>query len=181
MDTPAPIVAVYGSSAAEPATPVYRSALVLGRLLAKRGAVVACGGYGGVMEAVSRGARQAGGRVIGYTVAAWTERRPNQYLSEEHRCADLYERLRCLIDGSRAMVALGGGIGTLVEVLLAWNLLFTGMLPPRPLIVVGREWARTLAALSDFLEVGPHHLRYLCQCDHVEEAVERLQREGVLP
>jgi len=52
------IVAVYGSAAPKPGTPLYQNALELGRLLAQAGHTVMTGGYGGTMEAVSRGAAE---------------------------------------------------------------------------------------------------------------------------
>ncbi len=132
------------------------------------------------MEAVSRGAREAGGHVVGYTVASWNHRRANDYLSEQLPCRDLYERLRHLIDECDAMVALGGGIGTLVEVMLAWNQLFMELIEPRPLIVVGPAWKQVLDHLSVFLEVGDHHLAFIRRCDDVDDAVAVLLQEGVL-
>ncbi len=175
----APRIAVYGSSSVGPQSPVYGEALLLGRLLAARGAEVACGGYGGVMEAVSRGARQAGGRAIGYTVASWNHRRANAYLSERFPCRDLYERLRHLIDECDAMVALGGGIGTLVEVTLAWNQLFMELIEPRPLILVGAAWKQVLDRLSAFLEVGEHHLAFVRHADDVHAVLTILSEERI--
>ena len=60
-----PTVAVYGSSVTGQDEPAYAQAVEAGRLLAMAGARLACGGYGGVMEAVSRGASEAGGEVVG--------------------------------------------------------------------------------------------------------------------
>lgn len=175
----APRIAVYGSSSVAPQSPVYAEALLLGRLLAQHGAEVACGGYGGVMEAVSRGAREAGGRAVGYTVASWDDRRANTYLSEQFPCRDLYERLRHLIDECDAMLALGGGIGTLVEVTLAWNQLFMDLIEPRPLIVVGEAWRQVLDRLSTFLEVGARHLAFVRHTDDAQGALTILSDEGI--
>ena len=169
------VVSVYGSSMASAEDPSYRSALELGRALARCGADVACGGYGGVMEAVSRGAHESGGRAIGYTVDGWTMRTPNRFLAEDRPCSDLYERLQRLIEDSSALVALGGGIGTLVEVALAWNQLYMGLIDERPLIVVGSGWARAIDGLSGFLEISDAHLEHLVICEDTDAVVSHLR------
>ncbi len=154
--------------------------MLLGRLLAEAGATVACGGYAGTMEAVSRGASDCDGRVIGYTLDGMAGRRANRYLSEERRCTTLYQRLESLIHGSDALVAVGGGIGTLVEVFLAWNEIYLGLIDPRPLIVVGPEWAGALDALASVMEIGPHHDHLVTTCAGVEDVVSELRSQGVL-
>ncbi len=67
MANDARTIAVFGSGRAPAGHPVLAQAERLGRLLAEAGFTLICGGYGGTMEAASRGARQAGGQVIGVT------------------------------------------------------------------------------------------------------------------
>ena len=70
------IVSVFGGSAPKPGSPAYEEAQRCGALLAQAGWTVATGGYRGVMEAVSRGAHEAGGHVIGVTctlIENWRE------------------------------------------------------------------------------------------------------------
>ncbi|MFQ5477672.1 MAG: LOG family protein [Candidatus Binatia bacterium] len=175
-----PVVSVYGSSMVGARSRDYREAQRMGSLLASAGARVACGGYGGVMEAVSRGATTAGGHVTGYTVAAFKNRSPNPFLSEERRCSDLYERLKCLIHESDAMVALNGGIGTLVEVFLAWNELYMGLISPRPLVLVGEIWETAVARLSSLMELRQGHLKLVNFCSDTDSALALLKRRGVV-
>jgi len=174
------IVSVYGSSAIGPDHGNFALALRLGQVLAELGLEIACGGYGGVMEGISRGAVSAGGRVRGYTVSGWTMRAPNRYLSEECPCSDLYERLRRLIEESDALIALGGGIGTLAEVVLAWNHLYMRLIAPRPLIVVGEEWSRLLDHLSVSLEITDEHRDLITICERIEEIPTILADAGVI-
>src|SRR5947208_13693945 len=68
-------VVVFGSSQAPRDSPHHRLAGELGAALARRGAEVRCGGYGGVMEAVASGAKSAGGRVVGCTRGRFAEAR----------------------------------------------------------------------------------------------------------
>ena len=63
-----PVVAVFGSSTLREGDPAWRAAHDLGAQLARRGCATMTGGYDGAMAATSRGAREAGGHVIGVTV-----------------------------------------------------------------------------------------------------------------
>ncbi len=139
------VVSVFGGSSPRPGTPAYDEAYRLGRLLAEEGYAVMTGGYGGTMEAASKGAREAGGHVIGVTVAAFERdgHHPNPYLDEVIRYERLPDRLLHLVTRCDAAVALRGGIGTLSEVSLLWSLLQSGQIEPKPFILLGEEW-RTL-------------------------------------
>jgi hypothetical protein len=137
-------VTVFGGSS--PTEPDYNDALRLGKLLASAGCSVLTGGYIGTMEAVSRGAAESGGHVIGVTcdeIEAWRKLRPNRWVQEERRFATLRERLYALIDGCQAAIALPGGPGTLAEIAVMWNHLLTDAIQPRPLILVGPGWQET--------------------------------------
>lgn len=149
-----PVVAVFGSSAGRPGEPAYEAARACGRLLAEAGYVVATGGYGGVMEACSRGASEAGGRVIGVTAPRAFPGRPgaNRWVREEIPAATITERIHLLLTGSDACLALDGSIGTLTELVMAWNLAFVDALsgvPARPVVAVGPTWAAVVAYLAE--------------------------------
>jgi uncharacterized protein (TIGR00730 family) len=174
-----PVISVYGSSVIGVADADYAAARRLGVLLAQGGADVACGGYGGVMEAVARGATEAGGRAFGYTVRGWTSRSANAYLSKDQPCPDLYTRLRYLIERSSALIALGGGIGTLAEVMLAWNNLYMRLIDERPLLVVGPQWKSAIDGLSGNLEISTAHLELITICPSVDDVVDTLRRVGI--
>ena len=168
-------VTVFGSARVAPDSEEYQDAVRLGKILAERGDIIVSGGYGGIMEAVSRGAHEAGGRVVGVTVAPWVGRlAPNRYLSEERSAQTLFERLEALIE-SDGLIALPGGAGTLGEVALAWNLRQMHLMPQKPTIVVGRRWRRLLDAFRAELIVSDHDLALLTHVDTVEEAVTALE------
>lgn len=133
-----PTVAVYGSARIESTDPRYASARAIGAALAGAGLAVATGGYEGVMGAVSRGAHEVGGEVIGYTVAAWDGLPANQWVTRVIDSPDLFERLR-LFAKADLMIALDGGIGTLTEVAISWNLLQVGS-TAQPLLMIGDGW-----------------------------------------
>jgi uncharacterized protein (TIGR00730 family) len=140
-------IAVFGGSQPIQGEPVYQDALHLGKLLAGAGFVILNGGYIGTMEAVSRGAAEIGGHVIGVTcdeIEAWRPVKANRWVTEEWHYTTLQERMFALIHNADAYLALPGGVGTLAEITLAWNLLITGVLSPRPLILIGSGWRETL-------------------------------------
>ena len=140
-----PIVGVYGSARLPETDEHYQYAVAVGRALAGEGFIVATGGYAGVMEAVSKGAREVGGEVIGYTVTSWDGLPANRYVTEEQDSKDLFERLRKFSEVD-LLIALDGGLGTLAEVVVSWNLLQVGS-DARPLLMVGEQWQ----ALHDYV------------------------------
>ena len=149
----ASIVAVFGSSAGHPGEPTYEAARECGRLLAAAGYTIATGGYGGTMEAASRGAAEAGGRVIGVTAPAAFPGRPgaNPWVQVEVPAGTITERIHRMLSGSAACIALDGSIGTLTELVMAWNLAFVADLagaPARPVLAVGPTWAAVVGYLA---------------------------------
>jgi uncharacterized protein (TIGR00725 family) len=136
-------VSVFGGSQPKSGSSAYEEALQLGELLAKRGHTVMTGGYIGTMEAVSRGASEAGGQVIGVTCAEierWRDVGANQWVKEELKRETLMERLQALIQECDAALALSGGPGTLTEISLTWNLMIIGAMHRRPLVLIGDGW-----------------------------------------
>lgn len=136
-------IAVFGGSWPRPGHPAYQEAYVLGEELAKAGYVVLNGGYIGTMEAVSRGARENGGHVIGFScdeIERWRKVQPNPWVSEVKRFETLRSRLMAMVDTCDAAVALSGGVGTLAEVSMMWNHLLTLSIPLKPLILLGPQW-----------------------------------------
>jgi uncharacterized protein (TIGR00730 family) len=171
------VISVFGSSAPRPGQPDYEAAYELGRLLAGAGFAVASGGYIGTMEAVSRGAAEAGGEVVGVTcdeIERWRAVGPNRWVSQEIRYPTLLERLAHLVTRNDGMVAMGGGVGTLTEVALAWNQLQVQVIGPRPLILLGDIWHRTMAAFTDSPYVPAAHRALLQLATTPQEAVALL-------
>jgi uncharacterized protein (TIGR00730 family) len=179
------LVTVFGGGSLQPGDPAYREARRLGRALARAGLGVASGGYGGVMEAVSRGAAEAGGRALGVTCARierWRGVRPNPWLTGQVRCRTLSGRARRLIELGAALIALPGGVGTLSELAQAWSLLQVGEIGPRPLVAVGPAWARTLETFlrAAHAYLAPGDERLLQRAADVPAAV-RIVLRGLEP
>lgn len=147
-------IAVFGSSRRDEHSDLYREAYTLGGLLARAGYAVLSGGYQGSMAAVSRGAAEAGGRVIGVTCAIFDPLPPNPWLTEEIKAPTLLDRLAIMLDRADGFVAVRGGIGTLSEVTLAWSLLQTRSLAGKPLVLLGADWQPILDAFLAHSDLG---------------------------
>jgi len=173
-------ISVFGGAQPQPNSPAYEEARLLGELLAQRGHIVLTGGYIGTMEAVSRGAHEAGGHVIGVTcedIEAWRGVSANRWVKEERRKKTLIERLQALVEGCEAAIALPGGAGTLTEISLMWNLMIVESIHRSPLILVGRGWQSTFDQFfQEFHTYMPVHQRDLLHfAEDVRTAVKLLE------
>jgi uncharacterized protein (TIGR00725 family) len=135
-------IAVLGSSRAAESSPDYQHAVTIGHEIARRGGRVVCGGGGGVMEAVCRGAAEIGGRSLGLVVGA---AEPNRFVTDVAREADLAGRLKRLPDESAAAIFLPRGLGTLLEITWMAESIVKGIVAPRPLVFLGTFWRRSVA------------------------------------
>lgn len=140
-------IAVFGSSEPEPGDPLYETARRIGALLAAEGFRVVTGGYGGVMEGASRGAREAGGTTLGICCDIFPSRDPNAWLSRSVTTPDLFDRTRELVASSDGFVVLDGKTGTLAEASFLWALHRAGQLGHRPIVLVGDGWRHLLRHL----------------------------------
>jgi uncharacterized protein (TIGR00725 family) len=120
-------VSVIGASDCEPSDRAL--AEEVGRLLARRGAIVVCGGLGGVMEAVARGAKEAGGATIGI-LPGHDRSVANQHLDHVLTTGMGHARNLAVVSSGDAVIAIGGGYGTLSEIGLAAKI-------GRPVVILG--------------------------------------------
>lgn len=158
-------VAVFGSSRAVPGDGDYETATEVGRLLAGAGFGVVNGGYDGLMAAVSQGAAEAGGRVIGVTAPAFFPSRSgaNRFVTEEIQTAGLTERLHVMSQRTGAAIVLPGSIGTFTELAVFWNDAYLAPLreaPPRPVVALGGQWRPLLESLETALAVPAGLVRF---------------------
>ncbi len=174
--TDRPIVAVFGSSTLTRDEPAWAVADALGEQLARAGYAVMNGGYQGAMEAVSDGARRAGGPVIGVTTALFNHRPPNPHLTHREDTRTLLERLDYLVHVASGFIALEGSIGTLAELFLAWNLLAVDGRPQAPLVCLGRPYETFLRAVREPGLVTPELVRFVEVARDPAHAVALMQR-----
>ncbi len=172
-------ITVFGSSLSKPGNPDYQQALELGRGLAREGYSVVTGGYFGAMEAVSRGASEAGGHVIGITceeIQQWRNVSANTWVQEEWLCPTLDSRMNRLMEVCDAAIALPGGPGTLTEITLMWNRMIINSLPRKPFILLS-PWKRILDAIYENLEsyFSKEDLLLLKFADNVENSLDMIR------
>jgi uncharacterized protein (TIGR00725 family) len=147
------IVTVFGSSRPMAGDAEYEEARELGKVLAQRGIVVCSGGFGGVMEGVSRGAKEAGGKTYGVT-AEFFKRKANAWVDTEVRLETWEERLFELIRLADGFAVCKGGTGTLVELAVVWEMLNKSVISGKPIAIVGDFWQPILNLVRE-VEQGP--------------------------
>jgi uncharacterized protein (TIGR00725 family) len=150
------IFSVFGAGL--PTRKEYNLAAEVGRLLARRGIAVACGGLYGVMEAVCMGAKEAGGTTIGL-LRTYNRHDANPYVDFSLPTGLGDARNVLVATAGEAAIAVGGRLGTLAEVALA---LKNGI----PVVGLG-TWRLDPTSLFD---------RWLPQVKTPEEAVEMAVR-----
>jgi uncharacterized protein (TIGR00730 family) len=180
MPSQTAIITVFGSSRPRAGESDYEDAKQLGAELAKRGFQVCSGGYAGVMEAVSRGAKEAGGRTIAIT-STFFRTKANSWVDEEHAASTWQERLFELIRFGEGYVACKGGTGTLVELAVVWEMLNKGVMAGKPFVTLGDFWGPIVERVR---EVEMDHgsrwaeakARLVHSAKHPVEAAEYLAR-----
>src|SRR5437016_3698463 len=163
-------ITIFGSSRVQSGDPEYLVAERLGRLLAERGWRICNGGHEGTMEAAARGAKSAGGATIGISIARYQSANPNVWLDEEVVADSLFARLEKLVTLGDAYVVLRGGIGTLLEMALVWNLLQSREFRHKPLVVIGSDWDAVVTQLRAHLQMHSWESNTVTLVDSVDEA-----------
>jgi uncharacterized protein (TIGR00725 family) len=119
------VITVIGKSAKDPSDPVPPKALEyaeeVGRLIADRGGILVTGGLSGVMEAASRGAKRENGLVIGI-LPGFDKRDANDYVDIAITTGMGWMRNTLTVRAADAVIMISGGIGTLNELTVAYEL-----------------------------------------------------------
>lgn len=176
-----PVVTVFGSARLGEGHPFYQLAHELGMRLAEKGFAVMTGAGPGLMEAVNRGCKEAGGLSVGANIHLPREQKPNAYLDRYVEFEHFFVRKVMLVKMSCAFVAMPGGFGTLDEVFEIVTLMQTGKIDPFPLVCMGTEFwhelrdfmARTLLTAGT---IDADDLELLYFTDEPAEAVDYIVR-----
>jgi len=171
-------VAIFGSARAQPGTFVYDEVQRVAEALASIGCDIVTGGGPGLMQAANEGARAAGSsRSVGIRVGLPFEQSVNPFVEQAFEHETFFTRLHHFVIASDAFVVVPGGIGTVLETLMIWQLLQVDHITGVPLILVGRmwrglvEWART-SMLDPRLALASAKDLQIPQCvDTADEAV----------
>jgi uncharacterized protein (TIGR00730 family) len=141
-------ITIFGSSMPTPGDTDYEDAYVIGKKLGEKGFNICSGGFQGIMDAVSKGAQEAGAEAIGITVPLFNAK-SSKYLTTEIECSTLFERLDNLITYGDGFIILPGGTGTLLEISLVWEMINKNLSEPKPVACLGEMWNKIVAPMEE--------------------------------
>jgi uncharacterized protein (TIGR00730 family) len=138
-------VTIFGSARARPGTFVYDEVKRVATALADMGCDIITGGGPGLMQAANEGAAAAKApernRSVGIRVDLPFEQDVNPFVELAFEHKNFFTRLHHFVLTSDAFVVVPGGIGTVLELTMVWQLLQVKHVAEVPLILVGKMWA----------------------------------------
>jgi uncharacterized protein (TIGR00730 family) len=138
-------VTIFGSARLKPGTPAYDGAKKLAAELTRMGCDILTGGGPGMMQAANEGAYsvdpQGARRSVGINIELPFEQTVNPFVTQAFTHRTFFSRLHHFMIASDAFIVTPGGIGSLLELSLVWQLLQVRHLYNVPLILVGKMWA----------------------------------------
>jgi uncharacterized protein (TIGR00730 family) len=180
-----PCVSMFGSARAKPGDPDFLMAEKTASLLAQNGFGVVSGGGGGIMEAVNKGASEAGGLSIGLNIELPYEQIPNPYSNLKMNFHYFFIRKVVFVRYSQAYVVLPGGFGTMDELFEALTLIQTKRIRSFPTILMGSEyWGGLIEWMNSSMLgksfISSEDLELFRIIDDPEEVVRSIKRTLVL-
>jgi len=184
-----PAVTVFGSARMQRNSPYYRTAVTLGKELAKQNLTVITGGGPGIMEAANKGAAAGNGKSVGLNIELPHEQKGNPYANVPIHFHYFFARKVCFAKYSVAFIFMPGGFGTLDEFFEISTLVQTERIPKFPLILFGKKfWSGILRWMQAQMQqknrfIGPEDLKQYTLTDDPHEALnvilEYLHRVGL--
>jgi uncharacterized protein (TIGR00730 family) len=167
-------VTVFGSARIQESNPLYEDARRLGKLLVDAGFAVITGGGPGIMEAVNRGAFEAGGSSIGLNIQLPFEQKGNPYVNLAVDFRYFFVRKTMFVKFCDGFVIFPGGFGTLDEMFEALTLVQTRKINRFPILLYGASYWKGLLdwVVDTMLESGaisPEDMNLLIVTDSLEE------------
>jgi uncharacterized protein (TIGR00730 family) len=178
-----PCVTVFGSARFKQDHPYYALTEQVGAGLARLGFTVITGGGPGVMEAASRGAKEAGGFTVGCNIVLPEEQKLNPYLDRSVAFEHFFVRKVMLVKYSYAFVVMPGGLGTMDELFEALTLIQTAKIKNFPVVLMSTEFYRPLMGFLAKMVAGGTisntDLDLLLLTDSVEQAMDHIENHAV--
>jgi len=177
-------VTIFGSARTKPGTLGYDEAKRVAAALSELGCDIITGGGPGMMQAANEGAASVAGagKSVGIRVELPFEQDVNAFVTQAFEHKTFFTRLHHFVLASDAFIVAPGGIGTVLETLMVWQLLQVGHLRDTPLILVGRmwpglvEWARTAMLSAEPPLANPEDMS-IPQCvTNPDEAIALVRR-----
>jgi hypothetical protein len=150
----------FGGARNDTTTKEYLETVEIAQFLAEKGYCIKNGGYRGIMEASSKGARLGGGKAIGITCKEVGAAKGNEFLSETIVTDKLYQRLALLIENTAVFVVQRGGIGTISELFLVLDIIRKMNPNHRPKVyLIGEIWHESMQRFANtFIPKHEHAL-----------------------
>ncbi len=176
-------VTIFGSARAKPGTVAYEETKRASKALAALGCDIITGGGPGLMQAANEGVDAAGrSKSMGIRVDLPFEQEVNPFveLAYEHRT--FFTRLHHFVLASDAFIVAPGGIGTVLETMMIWQLLQVRHLEHTPLILVGKlwpdlvEWVRNSMLSFETPLINSEDVDIPICVDNADEAIEIIRR-----
>jgi uncharacterized protein (TIGR00730 family) len=171
-------VTFFGSARTEEGSPDYEKCReIAGRVAKELKYAVVTGGGPGIMEAANRGAYEAKGRSVGFTINLPEEQVTNKFLTDHLGFYYFFARKVCLTFSAEAFVYFPGGFGTYDEVFEIMTLVQTNKIEKTPIILVGKEyWTKFKNYLKENLldekKIDPEDLELFTITDSVDEVLD---------
>ena len=148
-------IAVFGSARIKMNDRVYKQVFELAKMIGMRGYDLLTGGGPGLMEAASaghdKGDKKRRAEMIGLTIKLPFEQSTNKFLEYKKDFARFSGRLETFMKLSDVIVVTKGGIGTLLELSYAWQLIQVGHVPFKPIILVGPMWPPLIKWIKKYM------------------------------
>ncbi|HXV61932.1 MAG TPA: LOG family protein [Vicinamibacteria bacterium] len=176
-------VSIFGSARVERESFGYQETRRAAKALAEMGCDIVTGGGPGLMQAANEGASEAPAqsRSYGIRVDLPFEQDVNAFVSEAFEHRTFFTRLHQFVLTSDAFLVTPGGIGTVLEMMMIWQLLQVGHLQETPLVLVGKmwppliEWAKVSMLSADPPLASPEDMAIpVCVAD-ADEAIARIR------
>ncbi len=153
-------VSMFGSARVKEGTPLYEQAVQLAAALSRSGCDIITGGGPGLMEAANQGENLGDPENLttsfGLPVELPFEEEPNPFVERLYHHKTFFSRLHHFVHLSNAYVVMPGGLGTTLELLIAWQLLQVKHIEGTPLILFGPMWDGLLDWMrASMLEFAP--------------------------
>ena len=144
-------VSIFGSARIKKNTNEYNQVYELAKKLAQNKADIVTGGGPGLMEAANVGAKEGSpdSKSFGLHIDLPFETTPNEHLDVTFHHKKFSSRLDEFMRISNAVVVTPGGIGTILELMYAWQLIQVDHITPRPIILLGDMWNGLINWMKD--------------------------------
>lgn len=179
-------VAIFGSARLQEGDKDYQDVFHIARGLSEAGFDIVTGGGPGLMQAANAGSKaaQSGTHSIGLNITLPREQEANVYLDIKHEFSRFSERLDTFMSLSDAVVVAPGGIGTLLELFYAWQLVQVEHICDTPIILYGELWSNLLLWLETevlprglFQRHDMHMIFHVMEPDQVVDLIKKVHQD----